>query len=284
MPNLKEPLYFASKSIPDRLFGINIPVVRDETDYLRLYKDGKGEAAIGDGSASYLWNKESPKLIHDKIPDARIIMILRDPVERAFSHYLMHLRDGSETILSFYEALKIDYLNELTKGPYSSHLYVGYGLYSKQVTRYLKIFGKEQIKILVFEEFVQSIKDAMRDILEFLGIPDSVDLPDNLARTYNSFLVPRFKYFPHIVNFLACLRNRTRKLGVNTDLRILQPLSNPRKNSVTRKFLFNDSHKPKLPANARLFLEKIYYDDVIKLQSILGRTLPWPFMSKYEME
>ena len=86
--------------------------IRSESEYLKLYDNVRDEIAIGDASASYLWSKDTPQLIHETIPEARIIMILRDPTEKAFSHYLMHLRDGSETNLSFYDALKLDYDRE----------------------------------------------------------------------------------------------------------------------------------------------------------------------------
>jgi hypothetical protein len=282
MPRLKEPLYFASKSLPDRLFGINVPVVRDKNEYLKLYENVKDEIAIGDASASYLWDKETPKLIHDTIPEARIIIILRDPVERAFSHYLMHLRDGSETILSFFDALKDDYNNEIKKGASSSHLYIGYGLYSEQVKRYYEIFGKEQVKILIFEEFVRSTKDMVRSVLEFLGINDSTELPGNIQEAYDTYSAPRFRYVPYVINFMAHLRNKTRGSKENvTNFGKLYSGSALSKRAILRKILSKGSTKPRVPEEARLFLEDIYHDDVLSLQHILGRPLPWPVITRY---
>ena len=281
MPRLKEPLYFTSESFPDRLFGINLPVVRDKSDYLKLYEDVKDEVAIGDASASYLWDKAAPKLIHDTVPHARIIIMLRDPIERAFSHYLMHLRDGSETNLSFYDALKDDYDNEIKKGVSSSHLYVGYGLYSEQVKRYLDIFGKEQVKILIFEEFVQNTKNVTRDILEFLGIRESSGLPDNIGKAYNAYSAPLFRYLPHVINSIARLRNKARGTENRIKVGKLMSGSDKSRRAIIRKILSKRSTKPRIPEEARLLLEDIYKRDVSELQNIIGRPLPWPVITGY---
>jgi hypothetical protein len=280
LPRKKEPLYFASRSLPDRLFGIDVAVVRDKHEYLKLYENVRDEVAIGDASASYLWVNNTPKLMHDAIPKARIIIMLRDPVERAFSHYLMHLSDGSETKLSFYDALKCDYENELSGGATSSHLYIGYGLYSKQVKRYLDIFGRQQIKILIFEEFVQNTRVAVLGVLEFLGIKGVTELPDNIEEAYNTYSAPRFRHVPHLINFMASLRNQIASKQESVKFQNLQ--SGPtRKRVILRKILTKGSSKPSMPEEARIFLEDLYRDDVFTLQQMLGRSLPWPVVAQY---
>lgn len=81
---IKEPHYFAPTVSENN--RISRFVTHDKSQYLNLYKDVKNQEAIGEASASYLWDVQSPKAIHDVVPNARIIMILRDPVERSFSH------------------------------------------------------------------------------------------------------------------------------------------------------------------------------------------------------
>jgi Sulfotransferase family len=278
LPDLKEPHYFAS-NMPDGLFRINVPRVRNEREYLNLYEKVKNEVAIGDASATYLWDKESPKLIHDALPEARIIMILRDPIERAFSHYLLHLRDGSETRLSFHDALISDYQVELEEGASSSHLYVGYGMYSEQVKRYLDIFGRDRVKILIFEEFVQDARDSVCNILQFLGIKDTTSLPDNIGNPYNAFSVPRFRYLPRVINRLANPKFKQRELNKRLTLEKLRS-SNTNVRDIANKILFKRSHKPELPDGSRLFIDAFHLD-VIKLRHILRRTLPWPLVGNH---
>jgi hypothetical protein len=276
MSRMKEPLYFASKNFPDRLFGIKINVVRDKHEYLKLYDNVKDERAIGEASASYLWDNEAPKLIHDVIPKARIVVMLRNPVERAFSHYLMHLRDGSETNRSFYDALKSDYDREKNNELAISHLYIGYGLYSEQVKRYLDIFGREQVKVIIFEEFVKDTKDTVRDVLEFLGIGNAAELPDNIEKAYNVYSVPRFRSIPTLLNLVASIRNRIGRKENKTDFRKLRSGSPMSKRAILRRILSKGSIKPQIPDVAKVFLEDVYHNDIHRLQHILGRSLPWP--------
>ena len=282
MPRMKEPLYFASESIPDRLFGIKVNVVRDRKEYLKLYDNVRDEIAIGDASASYLWNKDTPALIHEVIPNARIIIMLRDPIERAFSHYLMHLRDSSETKSSFYDALNDDYDKEIKKGVSMSHLYVGYGLYSEQVKRYIETFGNDKVKIVIFEEFILNTKDMLRSILVFLGIDESAELPDNIGKAFNTYSAPRFRHYPRILNLVARFRNKVIDEKENrTDFGKIRSGSDLRKRAILRKLLSKRATKPKVPEEARLFLEAIYLDDVSRLQDILGRPLPWPISTRH---
>jgi hypothetical protein len=106
MSAVKEPYYFAP-NFPSNPYIRRI-AARDE--YLSLFRNTRGERLIGEASPLYLWDVESPVLIHKVVPDARIIMILRDPIERAFSSYLLSVQWGYET-RPFLDALVVDYNN-----------------------------------------------------------------------------------------------------------------------------------------------------------------------------
>jgi len=86
MSPVKEPAHFNPNTNYTRFSTIPI---RDKKKYLELFKDVKDETAIGEASPTYLADPQTPYLIHEVVPDARIIIILRDPVERAFSEYLL---------------------------------------------------------------------------------------------------------------------------------------------------------------------------------------------------
>jgi hypothetical protein len=94
MSPIKEPHYFA----PNAVSTAYTTVIHDKDEYLKLFRGIKDEKAIGEASPSYLWDQESADKIHYVVPDARIIMILRNPVERAFSHYLMNVSVGTEKL------------------------------------------------------------------------------------------------------------------------------------------------------------------------------------------
>ena len=90
----KEPNYFAP-SINDAKMLSN--PIRDKNEYLKLFKNVKNEKEIGETSPTYLWDPKSPEFIHKTIPNAKIIFILRNPIERSFSHYLNGIGLGYET-------------------------------------------------------------------------------------------------------------------------------------------------------------------------------------------
>jgi len=110
---VKEPNYFSVKIIPDDHYLLPI---RNKKNYLKLFEKVKDEKAIGEASPSYLEDPETPYLISQDVSDARIIAILRDPVERAFSHYLMMVSQGFEK-LSFRKALD-DLLTNKTRNEF----------------------------------------------------------------------------------------------------------------------------------------------------------------------
>src|ERR1051325_186535 len=83
MSPIKEPHFFA----PNARSSQYSRVIRDWYEYLKLFDHVKNEIAIGEASPSYLWDHESPTFIQRTIPQARIIILLRDPIKRAFSHY-----------------------------------------------------------------------------------------------------------------------------------------------------------------------------------------------------
>ena len=155
MSPVKEPSYFASEIShrkSQRRFAASRPPkprVRLEriSRYLRTPTD---ELAIGDATPSYLWSPTAPAAIRSRIPDAKIIMILRDPAERAFSHYLHQLAEGL-TRMSFRE--QIEKCARGSNGKLSIlYPFLEIGLYHQQVRRYLDLFPREHVRIYWYEE------------------------------------------------------------------------------------------------------------------------------------
>ena len=126
----KEPNYFTSIN-PSSLSS---PPIKDEKKYLKLFSKVKYEKAIGEASPNYLRDPKSPELIHNAVPNSKIIIILRDPVERAYSSYLLRLSSGKT--YSFSQAIKQaiepddDYKTRIING----------GIYFESIQRFQKIF------------------------------------------------------------------------------------------------------------------------------------------------
>ena len=154
LPETKEPGYFAyagrtavpQKGPYDSDYYSRITV--NGSDYAQLYAAANGRLT-GDVSPVYLVDHAVAARIASVRPDARIIVLLRDPVERAFSQYLHHVRDGLEPNSSFESALK-DEPARLRDGWSWGHGYATHGHYAAQIDRYLEAFAREQILFLDF--------------------------------------------------------------------------------------------------------------------------------------
>lgn len=258
-PRIKEPHFFTGvRPANERKFYIDAVTKREQ--YLRLFRKARNHAVVGDASPSYLWHPEAPRRIHSVAPDARIAIILRDPVERAYSHYLMDYREGVQH-LPFYEAL-IEDMSLPEKGWGVSWLYFELGLYARQIERYFAIFRPEQVKILLFDEFARDVKGTLRNILEFLQLdPSAVDKID-VSRKYNAYSAPRGPI--------------ARKLAGSKLSRFLGQTIVPRElgEFIFYKFLVRDTVKPPIDARARDLLSSLYDSEVAKTEEILGRRLP----------
>jgi len=255
MSQAKEPNYFSRKTIPDHSL---VKPIRDKSKYLGLFKKVKDEKIIGEASPSYLSDPEAPKLIHDIIPDAKIITSLRDPVERTLSFYLNLVRIGRMKG-SFHEELQKSLKHVRAYNQISLRLETG--LYAEDIQRYLDIFGSTQVKILIFEEFVKDPKKTLNEILSFLKI--DYELDDFEGEAYNKFAVARGQ----ISQFI--LRQRIVR---NLAERIMSPLS---RRTLKEKFLLKNEPKPKMRKEDKEILIKFYREDVEKIQNMLGRKLPW---------
>jgi len=261
LSKIKEPHYFALNTPSYPLLNH----IRDKKEYLELFKKAKNEHAIGEASADYLRDPASPKLIHDTIPNTKFIFILRDPITRAFSHYLQNVRVGIET-QSFFEALekclKIDSRKYPNKGP----LYLDAGLYAEQLKRYLKYFDMNQMKILIFEEFIKNPKSSVEEVLDFLNVKSEV--PDFAEEAYNPFRIPKNKLAKKI------LLNRTIGMIVKKS-----PIPESIVQSARIKYLEKKVPKPQMSENEKKLLERYYKSDVQRLKKLIGRELPWSFAS-----
>jgi len=254
MSPVKEPNYYCQGIAPNHL--IDKPI-RNKEKYLNLFKNAKNEVAIGEASSTYLRDLLAPKLIHQAVPNAKIIILLREPISRAYSHYLMEAR-GRRAHLTFRQVIKKS-LNSPENDDYSRVIING-GMYYQQVKRYFDIFGKENVKILIFEEFVKDSRKAVKEILEFLGVKS--EIAESVDKVHNPFTVPRGA----IAKF-AFINKITRKFGRN--------ISYSAREMIVKNVLVKKGNKPPLLQEDMMSLEKIYCDDVVRLEKILGRSLPW---------
>jgi len=237
--------------------------IKETSKYLSLFKKVQNEKAIGEASPTYLFDPDSPKLIKKSVPHARIIIILRDPVERSFSHYLMLKVTGRETE-SFHQVIQRGIKREKNSKEYNACL--DRGLYFNQVRRYFEIFGQDKIKVLIFEEFFKDPEKTIKEILDFLDVKS--ESLSKIEKSYNVYREPTGKAAELILK-----NSILDKIAVNV---IPQNIRRRLKESLTEK----PKEKPKMSEMDRHSLESYYYQEVKNLQQLLRRTLPWNWITK----
>ena len=175
MSAVKEPHYFAPFE-PSAEFDNFIPAVSDPKAYQMLFAGSQSYRAIGEASPSYLCNADAAKRIKSAIPDAKIIISLRNPVQRAYSHYLMEYHAGRES-LAFDAAIDADQSRK-TKGWGISFQYLELSSYAEQVERFIAEFGRDKVLVVLFENLVRDRAQTMREIADFLKI-DAEGFPES---------------------------------------------------------------------------------------------------------
>ena len=249
-PN-KEPNYFSVSTH----FKPSKKPIRDKKKYLSLFEKVKDEKIIGEASPSYLSDPEAPKLIHEIVPDARILISLRDPVERAYSAYLMVLRRRFIK-KSFSQQMENTLSNEILP----SEKMLTRGLYFNPVQKYLDIFGQKQVKIIIFEEFIKNPKTLIEEILEFLGYNKPLETFEN--EVHNPYAVVRSPVTRYIFQ-----NDTVRKFA--------QIIPSSFRRFLKEKVMLKQQPKPKMNEEVKKKLVNFYHNDVEKLKILLGRDLPW---------
>jgi len=262
IPN-KEPRYFIKESIlsvsekdPIKPYLLRSSIL-DEKAYCALYKD-KVEKIVCDSSTQYLfhYNEVIPKLKALK-HEPKILILLRNPIERAFSNYQHNLSTFEN--LTFNDALnneqqRID--QKFNSFWYYKHL----SLYSDQVLAYQKEF--KSVKVVFFENFINDINGTLSDIYEFLEI-DSSFAHSNFMVNTKSTGVPKRRWVNSLLRYvsgLSFLKNTFYSLFGKEKTKLIREI-------VMRKNLTKS--KNGIDDDVRLKLESFFLDDINKLKEVL---------------
>jgi len=172
MPFYKEPHFFGSDLIGSRFEQFRGKPAK----YLRLFRDVNDESRIGESSPWYLVSQNAAKEIKAYNPNAKIIMILRNPVDMMYSMWSQFRYSGNEQIESFEEALAAEPARKQGKLiRRAAHCVTGLfyremASYAPQVKRYFDVFGEENVKVIIFDDFKADTAGIYRDVLEYLEI------------------------------------------------------------------------------------------------------------------
>lgn len=269
---VKEPCYFSADLALDKS-GNFLRYGEDEARYFALFDDAGDAKLAGEASTRYLFSHDAPRLIHRASPEARIIAMLRNPVDMIHSLHAHKLAAGTEDITNFAAALEAeDDRHAGRRIPEHSNpklaTYRDRALFGEQVERWMATFGRERVHVIVFEEMVADAPGEFRRTLEFLGIDPSYRpasfAAHNVAHGARSPLLRRVLN-SRPVQWVAW-KQLPRMLGDTRTRALVRRVS---QSGVSRRAITREKVDPGL----RRSLEEYYAADVGRLSQLLGRDM-----------
>jgi hypothetical protein len=242
MCEIKEPRFF---SLEKNMAGIS--------RYESLFRDAKGKKAIGEASTNYTKYpifKDVPQRIKRYIPDARLIYIVRNPVERAYSEFTYNYATRGVEKNNFHQAI--------TENP----SYINISKYYMQIEQYLNVFEREQIEVVLLEDLRDSPHEVIRDIYGFLEVD-------------REYTPPRLGEHTHQTKNRAgqnrAIKNRLRKIpGYRSISNVISDDAKGVLNRVLRKKV---EPPQKITLEEKRYLIDHLENDILAFQECIGRDL-----------
>lgn len=164
-PKFDGDVYFSSAPLE----SLHLRIVSDVKDYQELFREQSTEKYIAEGSTGYIHALESAKLIHDFNPNTKIIVLTREPIKRAYSHYKMDIALGR--VSEDFETILKRQINSFHENGRNLWDYLGMSMYNDGINRYKKLFG-DQVLVISFEELIKNSEKVKADLYQFLDIKD----------------------------------------------------------------------------------------------------------------
>jgi hypothetical protein len=266
MSTPKEPGFFALEGSEGPVFRrpdgsvVPVQVVRDLASYRALFRDAGDARIVGDASTRYLFDESTPRRLRERVPEARIVAVLRQPVDRAYSHYLYFRFHGHEILPSFTDAFWAEE-ERVARGLGAVWSYRSIGFYAPQLARYFAQFPREQIKIYLYDDWRSDPERMIADLFRFLGVSDGF-VPDMRVRHRPGGIAR----VPGLRRAMASERGLARRLA----RAVVAPSWRPRVGALIDRW---NAARPPLPQAIRRELTEVYRDDILALQGLLGRDL-----------
>lgn len=255
LPDWKEPSYF-----------VHDFRVSNWNQYLALFEPGRDKKAVGESSAAYLADPVSPEWIKKELGDIKIIILLRNPVDRIFSMYCYAIMYGYEWISTFENVLikedkrlKSKMFRKLCPHYFWDYIYFRTGLYSEQIKRYLDTFS--HVKVSLLDDLSNNPSKTYSKICDFLGI-DSSFKPGFVP--YNASRSPRFVKAQFILQ--QCLKPfRYRNDPVSRSIAKLL--------TSAKDFNIRLGNKSYMTPEMKKKLSEAYRNDILKVGVLINRDM-----------
>lgn len=256
IPELMEPYYYTRFDVAKDFKRASM--ITDEKNYLKLFKNAVHHKAIGESSPVYLQCPHAPIEIKKDNPDSKIIISIRNPIDKAHSSYFSYKFMNLDK-QSFAEKIDL-FEKQYDSKEFFIFNFIEDGLFSKHIKRYQKHFPLENIKIIFFEDYIKNTHDHIKSLLNFLELSDDIEFT---SQPKNSYRIPRNK----IANSL--LQNKKFR-DISTKL-----IPTNYRDRMGEKFFVKQSSKPSMLPDERKRLKKIFQSEYEDLKKLLNVDPPW---------
>lgn len=229
--------------------------ITDLQTYQAEFQQVNNEVAIGEACPLYLYSNQAAKRIKSYIPNVRLIVILRNPIERAYANYLHLVRDDREPLQDFALALQDEAKRIANNWEWFWH-YIQLGYYGTQLQRYYDIFDRQQIKVYLYEDLRSNLLTLVEDIFQFLEVETSF-VPDMTIKPNKSGM-PKNKFAHYFL---------TKPNPLKTILKPLFPAK------LRQKIQHQNLNTPQISQEVRDKLTEIYREDILHCQNLINRDL-----------
>ncbi len=263
----KEPHYFAFAGEPVNFAGpgddetINKVAVSRRQEYLDLYSSAVGAQARGDGSVSTLYyHSASIPALKELADDMRIVIILRNPVDRAYSSYQYLRARGYEPLSDFTEAVAQE-PQRIEDGWHHLWHYTSMSTYADAVEHFLDEFGRDGVGVWFYDDFIEDGRAVVSDVCRFLDL-DPERLPDHDLNRVNVSGRPRSEGIQTVI------RNLGRHEGVKRVIKKMVPFE------ARERIRSANLTRSEVPPEVREELDGLFQEDCERLRRLLATPLP----------
>jgi hypothetical protein len=256
----QHPDVYGPKGMKDFPFFCNDEYYKNGLKWFsKFFRDHHGEKIIFHGYVNHIYNNMSAQRIYDYKKDIKLLLILRNPIERAYSAFWYMRKIGIETLKTFEEAIDIE--DKRKSGNYRERnnlTYIDHGFYYKQLMNFYKFFSKSQIFIAFFEDIKENRENLIKKIYNFLEVDENF-VP--LFNVENPSGVPRIGLIQRILS----------KKIAPPYIKDLIPLD---KRILIKDFLMNLNVKKvnysPIKLETKRNLINTYRDEILRLEDLLG--------------
>ncbi|MBV7269164.1 sulfotransferase family protein [Winogradskyella luteola] len=242
LPEKKETHFFSNEDL----------YRKGESHYLQYFNHSKPYKYFGEIDPEYSYFTQSAERIFNTYGKIKILFILRNPVDRAYSHYLMTKRRGLEN-LSFENAMYKEEGRINNKEDNMHYSYRSRGYYLDQILNYEKYFGSENIKVLLFDDFTNNTKDCILDIIDFIGLKDfdfnteTISNPASHPRSgYLQKILYKKNIFKELVGNLIQSKETKRRIAEYIEKINLKTIEKENLSSSLRAEIYNTYYKKQI--------------------------------------